>query len=79
MYLRPLDNPKNDIWYSAQPVGIHVIDAYMKTMASSGDLDTTNKKFTNHSIRKTTVRKLQKSGISNDKITAIQDIIINKV
>jgi len=32
---------------------------------------TTNKNFTNHSIRKTTVCKLQKAGISNDKIAAI--------
>ena len=34
-------------------------------------LDCTNKKFTNHSLQKTTVRKLQKAGISNDKIAAI--------
>ena len=30
----------------------------------------TTKNFTNHSIRKTTVCKLQKAGISNDKIAA---------
>ena len=43
----------------------------MKNMAKLGNLDITNKKFTNHSIRKTTVSKLQKAGVSNDKIMAV--------
>ena len=47
------------------------IDAFMKTMAALAGLDTTNKKFTNHCVRKTLVRKLQKHGISNDKIASI--------
>lgn len=41
----------------------------MKDVAELGELDFTNKKFTNH--RQTTVRKLQKAGISNDRIAAI--------
>ena len=36
-----------------------------------GRLDITKKHFTNHSVLKTTVRKLQKAGVSNDKIIAI--------
>lgn len=71
LYLRPLDCPREDVWYSSQPVGVRTIDTYMKNMAMLGKLDATNKKFTNHSIRKTMVRKLQKAGISNDKIAAI--------
>ena len=39
-------------------------------MAMLGKLDSTNKKFTNHSIRKTTVCKLQKAGVSNNRIWA---------
>ena len=71
LYLRPLDSPHIDVWYSSQPAGIHTINSYMKNMAKLGKLDITNKKFTNHSIRKTTVCKLQKAGISNDKIVAV--------
>ena len=71
LYLRPLEQPREDVWYSSQPVGVRTIDTYMKEMAKLGKLDSTNKKFTNHSIRKTTVRKLQKAGISNDRIAAI--------
>ena len=43
----------------------------MKQMALAAGLDSANKHFTNHSVRKTTVRKLQKAGILNDKIAAI--------
>ena len=34
-------------------------------------LDCTNKRFTKHSIRKTTLRKLQRAGVSNNKIAAV--------
>ena len=71
LYLRPLDSPHIDVWYSSQPVGIHTINSYIRNMAKLGNLDITNKRFTNHSIRKTTVCKLQKAGIPNDKIIAI--------
>jgi len=43
----------------------------MKTMAKLAGIDKTGRRYTNHSVRKTTVRKLQKAGISNDKIAAI--------
>ena len=68
LYLQPLKNPKRDIWFSSQPVGENNLDTYMHQMATLAGLDTTNKRFTNHSVRKTTVMKLQKAGISNDKI-----------
>ena len=71
LYLKPLDTPINEVWYTTQPVGMHTIDTYMKYIAMQGGLDLTNKKFTNHSVRKTTVHKLQKAGVSNDKIAAI--------
>ena len=71
--MRPLEPPysNHDVWYSSQSVGVQTINAYMKNMAKLGNLDITNKKFTNHSIRKTTVCKLQKVGVSNDKIVAV--------
>ncbi len=42
----------------------------MKTIATMGGF-TDDRRFTNHSIRKTTVRKLQKAAISNDIIASI--------
>ena len=47
------------------------MNTYMKSMAKLANLDITNKKFTNHSIRKTIVYNLQKARVSNNKITAV--------
>ena len=71
LYLTPLRKPRESLWYSVQKVGEATIKTYMKTIARNGGIDTDGRRFTNHSIRKTTVRKLQKAGISNDKIASI--------
>ena len=72
LYLTPLQHFQGkDVWYTLSPVGINQIDHFMKTMTKLAGLEATQKNFTNHSVRKTLVRKLQKSGISNDKIASI--------
>ena len=48
-----------DMWYSGQWV-----NSSMQEIVTLGGLDCTNKRFSNHSIHKTTVRKLQKAGVS---------------
>ena len=60
-----------DIWYFIQPMGINKIDSFLKKITTVGGLDITKKHFTNHSVWNTTVRNLQKAGVSNDKIIAI--------
>ena len=40
-------------------------------MAAAAGLDVTKKQYTNHSIRKTTVKKLKKAGVSATEIMAI--------
>ena len=53
----------------------------MKSMANAAGLDATGKKLTNHSVRKTTVRKLQKQDIPNSydiwKSVFIQLLVCN--
>ena len=71
LYLLPLRKPRESLWCSVQKVGEATIKMYMKTIARNGGIDTDGRRFTNHSIRKTTVCKLQKAGISNDKIASI--------
>ena len=73
LYLRPLakSTPVEAVWFSSQPVGVNSINSFMSTMAKQAGLNTSNKRFTNHSVRKTTVRKLQKAGLPPSKITAI--------
>jgi len=69
--LRPLEKPKRDVWFSTQPVGVNKINLYVKELATLGGLECTNQRFANHRVRKTTVCKLQKAGVSNDKIAAV--------
>ena len=64
----PLTVEEEEILWNTRVLGG---DNPKKDMAAMANLDTTNKKFTNHSIRKTTVCKLQIARISNDKIAAI--------
>ena len=43
----------------------------MKNMSQTAGLKTTNKHFTNHSVRKTTVQKFKKAGVAATDIMAI--------
>ena len=49
-YLRPLDNPKDDVWYSHQPLGKNKLGIMMKSMATIAEI--TGRKV-NNSTRKT--------------------------
>ena len=61
LYLSIINRPKNDhIWYGKVRMGQNTIGNIMKSMASQGL--TTTKRITNHSMRKTLVQKLKKSG-----------------
>ena len=53
------------VWFARQPVGVNVLNQFMKNMAKEGGLDITAKNFTNHSVQKTIVRKLKKAEASS--------------
>ena len=60
LYLGIIQRPKNsEIWYSKVRMGENTIGKIVKTMAACL---TTDKKITNHSMRKTLVSKLKKAG-----------------
>lgn len=60
IYLSIINRPKSaDVWYTKVRMGQNTIGNLMKSMASCLR---TNKKLTNHSMRKTLVSKLKKSG-----------------
>lgn len=62
LYLSPLRKERDwcraAVWFSRVSLGVNTINTLMKNMARAAGLDTTNKHYTNHSIRKTTVQKL---------------------
>ncbi|CAH3154921.1 unnamed protein product, partial [Porites lobata] len=56
-YLALNERPTTQVWYKRQRMGVNSINSFMKNMASQADIQ--GKKFTNHSARKTLVKKLK--------------------
>ena len=70
----PTHQMKDTIWYKAQPLGVNSLGRIMKTMAEKGGLPG---KKTNHSGRKTTVKRLREAqfeAIDIMKITGHRNI-----
>ena len=67
-YLRSLDNPRSDVWYSHQPVGKDTLGKYMKLMAEKGNLEG---RLVNHSTRKTFATSLREAGVTPNEIAQL--------
>ena len=68
-YLTIIECPKDpNVWYKSVPMGINTIGSLLKGMVSRTPLVSVDKKFTNHSSRKTSVRKMKSSGFVNSQI-----------
>ena len=75
-YLQPMDNPKTEIWFKAVGMGTNTLGNLMRKMKENSLLNGTDKRMTNHSARKTVVKKivkkLQKHGVQKSEITSIK-------
>lgn len=73
-YLAVIDKPQTSaVWYKKTPMGKNTINNIMKTMKEDSPLKDVcpEKKLTNHSARKTVVKKLKSSGIPKCEINNI--------
>ena len=70
-YLSVNYNAKDEIWYKAQPMGINRINEMMKRIVAGSSLETSCKKLTNHSARKTLVNKLKKTNVERSSIVKV--------
>ena len=70
IYLAIINNPKTEVWFKVSRLGVNSIDNLMKSLIKSADIKT-DKHLTNHSARRTVVKKLKKSGHSKDEIIEI--------
>jgi len=59
------------VWFKVQPVGENKINNMMKSIVADTILESSDKKFTNHSVRKTVVRKLKKANIKRSGIVNV--------
>ena len=50
----------DEMWYKVQPVGENKINPMMKSIISGTSLETSEKRFSNHSARKTVVSRISK-------------------
>jgi len=73
-YLACIDNPtKTDVWYKKSRMGKNAISRIMATMKENSPLQEMcpDKRLSNHSVRKTVVRKLKASGVPKSEIITI--------
>ena len=72
-YLSVIDKPVSNVWFKKTPMGKNTIDSIMKKMKLNSPLIDLcpEKRITNHSARKTVVKKLKSSGISKCEIKNI--------
>ena len=57
IYLAVIERPKSQVWYKRQRMGIHSINSFTKSMTVQAENKV--KRLTNHSARKTLVKKLK--------------------
>ena len=71
LYLSVIHNPASSIWYKNMPMGQHTINVIMKKMVENSPLANSTKRLTNHSARKTVVKKLKQNHIPKSEIIGI--------
>lgn len=70
-YLAVVERPKTEVWYKKQRLGIHSIDQMMKNIVKSTPIALSGKKLTNHSARKTLVKKLRTANVERQSIIQV--------
>ena len=63
--------PDDEIWYKVQPMGENKINSMMKDIVSGTSLETSEKRFFNHSARKTVVSKMKKANLERSAIAKV--------
>ena len=70
-YLAVIENPKTNVWYKKQQLGVNSIDHMMKNIIKNTPLEKTNKRLSNHSARKTVVKKLRAANVERQSIIQV--------
>ena len=58
-------------WYKVQPMGVNKINSMMKTIVAGTSLESSEKRFSNHSARKTLVNKMKKANLERSAIAKV--------
>ena len=71
LYLSCVSNPSSQVWYKRQPMGENKINGMMKSVIEGTSLEDSSKTFSNHSARKTVVKKLKTAGLERSSIVKV--------
>ncbi|XP_066015364.1 uncharacterized protein KIAA1958-like [Pocillopora verrucosa] len=63
--------PSDETWYKVQPMGENKINSMMKNIISQTSLQSSEKRFTNHSARKMLVSKMKKANLERSSIAKV--------
>ena len=63
--------PDDNVWFKVQPMGENKINNMMKSIVADSILESSDKKFTNHSARKVVVSKLKKANVERPGIVKV--------
>ena len=69
-YLAVIYNPLCAIWFERSPVGVHSMNNIMKNVISKSPLQI-SKHITNHSARKTLVKRLKQNNVAKSEIISV--------
>ena len=61
----------DEIWYKVQPMGENKINSKMKNIISENTHESSEKRFSNHSARKTLVSKMKKANLERSSIAKV--------
>ena len=68
LYLAVVESPKTEVWYKWQPLGVHSLGQFMKTMADAVSL---TGKHTNHSARRTMITAIRHENVNPLEISQL--------
>ena len=71
LYLSCVSNPSSQVWHKRQPMGVNKLNDMMKTVIKETGLDDSRKAFSNHSARKTVVKKLKTASQERSTIVKV--------
>ena len=77
-HLAIIENHKTNVWYKKQRLGVNSIDNMMKGIIKNTPLETSKKKLTNHTARKTVVKKLRAASVERQSIIQVTGHAIEK-
>ena len=71
LYLSCVSNLSSQVWYKRQPMGENKINGMMKSVIEGTSLEVSSKSFSNHSTRRTVVKKLKTAGLEPSSIVKV--------